>query len=272
MKKIDDILSKNIELEKSLQENPIIKNDFIGMLKNIERIIPEDSRENFYTNLEGLTVNINNTTTKSENVAGFYDRRNNQININQNMLDNLAHDSSIEDVVLTTIYHEMLHMASTTRDESTNYYASGFVRKEKDTDGNILYEETYDGLTEGFTEKLTLLSFDKDKSETDSEYEKYVGFSEDLISKTTLETMKKSYFNNRNGMDLIEEKLMQIDGKNSHEDLYLDVEKNYNKEFKTNNISIEEIEKATEQVKQSDIDANIQYIEENIKKQELIEK
>lgn len=231
---LSEILNANTNLLQDLSVNKFLQNEFLGMLKNIETIIPEDSRENFYKNLKTLRLNICDTTEIDENSGGFYNRKTNEIGINKDMLENLRITNKSSDVeelkcmILETMYHELLHMASTTRDEKTGYYVSGFQNIERDQNGEFLYGETFEGMTEGFAEKLTVLTFRKNTFESNSMYGRQINFVDHLSELTDLETMKRTFFNNRSGMELINKKLEEIDGKKSHIELYLDIEREYN--------------------------------------------
>ena len=49
-----EILKQNKDLSQDLSKNPFVRNELLGVLRNIELLIPEDSRQNFYTNLKTL--------------------------------------------------------------------------------------------------------------------------------------------------------------------------------------------------------------------------
>lgn len=253
-----EILNANHDLLHDLRSSQYVQNEFLGMLKNIETIIPEDSRENFYKNLKTLRLDVSDTTEVAQNVAGLYSGRTNKICINKNLLDKLSANNQLqgvdelEDVILMTIYHELLHMASTTRDEETNYYASGFQHMERNEDGDFLYSEEFQGMTEGFTEKLTILAFGKKNFESDSEYERQMNLVEHISQLTGLESMKRAYFNNRNGMSPVDNELEKVDGNTSHIELYQAIEQDY-MENENKPIQIVEIENDTRGVKISDI-------------------
>ena len=198
------IFNENQNLLYTLNNNQYLKKELFGVLKSIESLIPEDCRQNFYTNLKTLRLNISYTTEFGGNVSGLYNGKNNEIFINKNMLDKLSQNDSVQDleklkdVVLMTIYHELLHMASTTRDEKTNHYVSGFQHIERDKNGEFLYSEDFQGMTEGFTEKLTMLAFGRKTFESTSEYGRQMNLVEQLYQLIELETMKRAYFNNKN--------------------------------------------------------------------------
>lgn len=228
-----ETLNMNQDLLQDLTKNQYIQNEFLGVLRSIESSIPEDCRQNFYENLKTLRLNIGDMANKGEDVAGVYNGKSNKIVINKCMLDKLKENYNIQyveelkDCILMAMYHELLHMASCTRDEKTNYYAGGFQHVERNEDGEFLYSEDLKGMTEGFTEKLTMLVFGKRTYESHSIYGRQMNFTEHLSKLTDLETMKRAYFNNRNGMDLVDKKLEELDGKASHIDLYEDIERDY---------------------------------------------
>ena len=74
-----------------------------------------------------------------------------------------------------------------------------------------------------------------------------MNFTEHLSKLTDLETMKRAYFNNRNGMALVDKKLEKLDGKGSHIDLYEDIEQDYrvkdNKEVEYDKYLLADIER-----------------------------
>lgn len=229
---LSETLNANPKLLQDLSANQYLQNEFLGMLKSIETIIPEDSRENFYKNLKTLRIKIDDTTQEQENAAGLYSGKTNEICINKSMLEKLRMSNKSSDVeelkwiILSTMYHELLHMASTTRDEKTGYYASGFQHIESEN-GEFLYAEEFKGMTEGFVEKLTVQAFRKETFESDSEYGRQMNLVEHLSELTDSETMKRAFFNNRSGMKSINKGLEELDGKESHIELYQAIERDF---------------------------------------------
>lgn len=225
-----EILNSNQQLLQDLAQSKFLQNNFVGMLRNVESLIPEDSRENFYTNLKTLRLNFNNKAMIEKQQGGSYSRKNNEISIDKGILNIVGKGISdgeinFDEEVLMSLYHELLHMASTTRDDYDE--VGGFQNIEKTEEGKFLYADIFEGMTEGFTEYLTLLAFDKENFETFSTYGRQINSMSHLSMIVGLETMKKAYFNNRNGMRDIEEALQEIDGKQSHIDLYMDIESDY---------------------------------------------
>lgn len=225
-----EILNSNQELLQDLAQSEFLQNNFVGMLRNLESIIPEDSRENFYTNLKTLRLNFNHETMIEKQHGGAYSRKNNEISMDKSILNIAGRKISdgeinFDEEMLMAMYHELLHMASTTRDDYGG--VGGFQNIEKTEEGEFLYVDILEGMTEGFTEYLTLLSFGKENFETSSTYGRQINSMNHLSMIVGLEIMKKAYFNNRNGIQDIEKALQEIDGKQSHIDLYMDIESDY---------------------------------------------
>lgn len=227
------IFNANQELLQDLDRCQYLQNEFFGLLRRIEVDIPEDCRENFYKNLKTLRLNLSATTKQQGNIVGIYNVKTNKICVNENIINdinfsnNVQYVENLKDTILRVVYHELSHMASATRDEKTNYYATGFQHIEKTEDGEFLYSEEFSGMSEGFTEFLTNQAFGKRTYESLSTYGRQINFVEHLTELTDLETMKKAYYDNRNGMSPIEKKLEEIDDRNSHMDLYQDIEQDY---------------------------------------------
>ena len=80
------IIKSNQNLLEDLKKSQYIQNEFLGMVRSIESMIPEDSRENFYKNLKTLRINIIDTQDMKENAAGVYKKKSNEICINKNMI------------------------------------------------------------------------------------------------------------------------------------------------------------------------------------------
>lgn len=130
-----EILNSNQELLQDLAQSEFLQNNFVGMLRNVESIIPEDSRDNFYTNLKTLRLNFNDETMIEKQQGGAYLRKNNEISMDKGILNIAGRKISegeidFDEEILISIYHELLHMASTTRDEFGG--VSGFQDIHKD--------------------------------------------------------------------------------------------------------------------------------------------
>ena len=235
-----EVLNSNNDFGQDLSKVPYLQVQILGILRNIEITIPEDSRENLYANLRGVRLEITDDPSffkKGEYIVGQYRKKSNTLCLNKSVLaamfdsmnraESLQEREEIEDEILMNLYHELLHMASTTRDEETNYYVSGFQHIERYENGEVMHVEEFEGMTEGFTELLTLLAFGKTKLGTTSLYGKQIDRMDSITNLVDIETMKKAFFNNRSGMKLIDEKLGAIDGNKSHLPLYEDIEQEF---------------------------------------------
>lgn len=216
------IVKSNQWLQRDLTESKFLQDNLLGMLRNIESIIPDDCRENFYKNL--LTLRICFHKDESFNLNGST-----IINLNKKLNYVVEHNihsdmgNDFEELLLMEMYHELLHLASNTIQISDDkvHGNSGFQEVTKDESGEVQFTNEFNGLTEGFTQFLTLLSFKKSLNDDTTKYDKQIEAVKLLIEKVGLETMKRAYFNNRNGMDEIKRKLEQI---NEKPDLYIDLE------------------------------------------------
>ena len=243
-KKINDILKDNQELFLSIEENDILKNEITGMLLNIESIIPEECRQNLYNNLSTLKFNLSKNEIGDSALAG-YDPKENIVYINPDYFNILKDISGIDEnderirAFLETIYHELLHMASTTREEKSNYYCSGYVDKTENEKGELEYEREYESLTEAFTEFLTNLTF---KKRAYSSYGEFVNILGNISNLVGLDEMKRAYFNNRNGMKIINKKLDALDKNSNHQILFDMIDSSYysyiGSEYATNEPSL----------------------------------
>lgn len=221
---LNEIISKNEFLLQDVEPTQQMQIDVVGVLRNIESIIPEDSRENFYTNLRTLRVVYGDELLDEKNAAGLYNKKTNTITLNRNIFTSVG---SLDGQALMTIYHEMLHMASTRRDERTGYFASGFQNLVQDENGEVLYEEELTGMTEGFTELLVTQAFGKRTFETMAAYGKQMNFTEHLALIAKMETIKRAYFNNSKGMAKVDKELESLDESITPTELYGSIESEY---------------------------------------------
>ena len=90
------IFNENHELLQDLNKCQYLKSEFLGLLRRIEVDIPEDCRENFYKNLKTLRLNIGDTTKLYEDGTGFYNAKNNEICVNENIINNLNSSNDIQ--------------------------------------------------------------------------------------------------------------------------------------------------------------------------------
>jgi hypothetical protein len=159
-----NVLNSNQSLMQSISKSKYMREETMGVLRNIESEIPEDCRQNFYTNLRTLTIAYNAKLLETHKAAGMYSPKYNALLVDEH----IASTGEITDDFAQTLSHEFRHMASTTR--YGNHAVSGFQNVVKDDKGKVVYTEELKGLTEGFTEHLSMQASGKDSSESPSEY------------------------------------------------------------------------------------------------------
>lgn len=188
------------------------------LLEWLEKLIPEDCRENFYRNLSTLQIHQNLDAMNDEQVDEFkggttanYNAQTNTITVNRNYIFSLWKvaqttnnpQAYFEKVYYETLLHEMTHMASTKYDPETEICYSGF-----DTFPGIGFNDRNVGLTEGMTEIVAMAGI-PDTNESKSGY--YI--EESLVNQIILtignEEVIRSYFSAA-GVDGIKHKLSEF--------------------------------------------------------------
>lgn len=203
MDKIREIFEKNNKLISDINNHSAIFNNILGILKNIEKIIPEDCRQNFYNNLEVLRVIPSNQSECSLDAP--------IILIEEKLLwladNNIINDNyNFSDVLVEELYHELLHLSSTNYivdlDSKKVKGFSGFVIEYTDKeDSNNLFN----GLTEGFTQYLTSINNNMNLANYDTQ----INCIKKLIDVVGIDALKQSYFDNKLGMQPIIDKLSE---------------------------------------------------------------
>lgn len=258
-----EILNSNQGLLQDLSQSKFLQDNFMGLLRNIECSIPDACRDNFYGNLRVLRIGFANDRSFCLVNAPVIclDKR------FRDFVDNHIHSNfgiDYEDELLKQLYHELLHIASNTLQiiDGKVIGAGGFQNIPEIKDGKYVYkgEEDLNGLTEGFTQYLTLIAFDGDVGRDQSNYTEQISSAQKLIEKVGLENMKKAYFDNRNGMELIECQLMWI-GENPK--LYLELEEQCH--IPEPKITRKQVTEMTQDVKTSDIQRETQEISKTVK-------
>lgn len=209
-KALNDILIDNPNLQ-NFDNNATFK----YMLECIENIIPVEYRSNFYKNLMTLEIEIgieyvplNNEKQDEIKDLGGYDIRHNKITIYKHTLDNLNEyaqttnnkNETFGREINRIIIHELLHMASSFFEKEKNRIVCGF----RDT-----HSENLNGLTEGFTELLSMM-FVPGTLEINSGYYLHALLSKQLLFLVGFDTMIKSYFGLHNSRE-IEKELNKIE-------------------------------------------------------------
>ena len=171
-KKIESFFSReqshkysSLYLTECLNDNNVLekKDNILPFHEWLEKMIPEDSRDNFYRNIRTLSIDYNfecldrkksnNVDTNVEGV-GEYNCTSNHITINKEYLEYLSSISNDEDFIYNnyavSIMHELAHMASANYDRKTNISKCGF--------NTYPFSDVNDnnrGLTEGLTELIS---------------------------------------------------------------------------------------------------------------------
>ena len=203
MDKIIEIINNNPDLISDINNHPSLINNLLGILKNIEKNIPENCRQNFYKNLGLLRI--------VPSVQSMCSLESPVICIDEKLLslaDNnrVNEEVNFTDILVESLYHELLHLFSTSYVvdlEISNVSGfSGFVFDFKDLDqsNNLL-----NGLTEGFTQYLTLIN----NNSNFANYDIQIECVRKLIDIVGIDTVKESYFNNKLGMQPIINKLLE---------------------------------------------------------------
>ncbi len=209
-----ETLNSNQGLFEDINKNVFFARNIVGILRNIESVIPEDCRENFYTNLKTLRLNFDSMDMLDKGYAGSYDSKSNTIRMDNYMLVSAGkgmypNGINFDEETLMILYHELLHMSSCSRDDSFN--TAGFRNIVKDANGEVLYEDLFCGMDEGFTELLATLAFGKQPQDTTSSYEPQIHIMKSLASIVGFENIKRAYFDNRKGMESITNILKELD-------------------------------------------------------------
>lgn len=230
----------SITLTDLVNANPEIENkEFImNFLNWLERVIPENCRDNFYKNIKTLktTLNTNIDLSKVEPISnGYstsagYNTSINSLTMNEKSLYELwiiaQSNANPQDFYWRhysqTLLHELSHMASSRYDSETKISLCGFDRfpPENENDKNR-------GLTEGFTEIISMAGV-PGTIEISSGYYIEASLINQLIQITGNEVFLKSYFSNL-GTQPIQEKLNEIiNNPTMSFNLFRNIELNYN--------------------------------------------
>lgn len=223
-------------LTECLNDNNVLeKKDYIlPFLEWLEKLIPEDSRDNFYRNIRTLSIDYNfecldrkksnNVDTNVEGV-GEYNCTSNHITINKEYLEYLSSISNDEDFIYNnyavSIMHELAHMASANYDRKTNISKCGF--------NTYPFSDVNDnnrGLTEGMTELISFTAIPFVSLYT-SGYFKEMKIAKQLEMIVGTNVLLESYFSNK-GLEEIKNNLLKyINDENKVFSLFRNIEFNY---------------------------------------------
>lgn len=229
------------KLNNIIDNNPTFiehKEYLTGILEFIEKVIPINYRDNFYSNLTTLDVRLNfdlinkkylNTTAIQQ--TDEYDSRANTVTLSpismRKILDISKKATNPNEFFWTeissTLTHELLHMASSNYNEETSISLCGFDKYPKEKD------EAYNrGLTEGVTEVLSMVGVPKTTELSSGYYNEclFVNQMVQIMGGNT--TILESYFGNL-GTKPLETKLVELDGdSNQASELFQKIEDNFN--------------------------------------------
>ena len=218
----------------------IIEKDYLLNYFNwIEKIIPQDCRDNFYRNLSSLQIDLNfdyiysedreNLSNEDYINSGTYSVKNNTILMSKKSIFELMNISkknpNPEDFFWREysleVLHEMLHMSSSKYDSDTGIALCGF-----DTYPSDDIRKSNRGLTEGMTDCLAMIGV-PDTVDIASEYYFEVCFITQLSNIIDGQVLLKSYFGNL-GIKEIENELFKFDdSKFKSFKLFRDIENNF---------------------------------------------
>lgn len=242
-KKIESFFSReqshkysSLYLTECLNDNNVLeKKDYIlPFLEWLEKLIPEDSRDNFYRNIRTLSIDYNfeyldrkksnNVDTNVEGV-GEYNCTSNHITINKEYLEYLSSISNDDDFIYNnyavSIMHELAHMASANYDRKTNISKCGF--------NTYPFSDVNDnnrGLTEGLTELISFTAIPFVSLYT-SGYFKEMKIAKQLEMIVGTNVLLESYFSNK-GLEEIKNNLLKyINDENKVFSLFRNIEFNY---------------------------------------------
>ncbi len=212
-KRLDKIILDNDKLDADLH--------VYKLLGWLEKLIPEDCRENFYRNLSTLQIHQNLDAINDEQVDEYrggdasYDFRTNTITVYRNYISwlwklaqELAQEINnpqdfFEKEYYVVLLHEMTHMASTKYDPETEICHCGF-----DTFSDIEFNDRNVGLTEGMTEIVAMAGVPGTLEITSGYYIEALLVNQ-IILTIGIEEVIRSYFSAA-GVDGIKHKLSEF--------------------------------------------------------------
>lgn len=143
LKKNSSYIYTSMKLNEVLENNESITNNELApnLLEWLEGIIPVDSRDNFYRNVETLKIQ-EVEELDSNDILGEY-------NAKENTISMLSRDKYVSDEEYAkTLLHELIHMSSSKYEKETMKTISGL-------DESVLdFNKRNRGLTEGITEVI----------------------------------------------------------------------------------------------------------------------
>ena len=241
-KKIESFFSReqshkysSLYLTECLNDNNVLeKKDYIlPFLEWLEKLIPKDSRDNFYRNIRTLSIDYNfecldrkKSNNVDANIEGAgYNCTSNHITINKEYLEYLSSISNDENFIYNnyagSIMHELAHMASANYDRQTNISKCGF-----NTYPFFDENDNNRGLTEGMTELISFTAIPFVSLYT-SGYFMEMKITKQLEMIVGTNVLLESYFSNK-GLEEIKNNLLKyINDENKVFSLFRNIEFNY---------------------------------------------
>ncbi len=187
LSKIDMIVNANSNIV--LDENTKV------YLKQLEKLIPENLRENFYHNLQTVKIiyDDNSIQNRKNGATGKYNSKTNTITILKNYIINnaISHGLDNKEVAKTfyqCLIHEFVHMAANGYNKNTNEEYIGF-NKEK------MYKN--EGIDEGMAEFISSVVVNpKYNINTGYDIERYL--TSQICTIIGYENLAQLYFKNLN--------------------------------------------------------------------------
>jgi len=226
---INNLVYQNDNIEK--------KEYIINMLNWLERIIPQECRNNLYRNLKTLRTELNanvnldklEKSTTRYSTSGGYNTKSNMIVISSAALvglwDIAKRTNNPQDFYSRhysqNLLHELVHMASSNYNYETNVSLCGF-----DVYPALYENDKNRGLTEGFTEIISMAGY-PNTVEISSKYYIEECIINQLIQLIGTETVIRSFFSNLGVMPLQLELNKLIDNQEKAYNLFRNIECNY---------------------------------------------
>lgn len=189
---------------KFLTEDKLLQEMIHKFIKVLEANLTQDNLKLLYNNISTLKIEnksiffeIIQGLFKKNTITGYYFLDENIISVIPLKDKKIIHKilgASLKEYIIN-LYHELLHMSSTTIDKKNSIAFSGFSQITKDIGIGI-------ALDDGYTEKLLYKYFDLDKEEMTYKYEILIS---ELVEEIIAEEKMINYYFTANLYGLIEE-------------------------------------------------------------------
>lgn len=184
-----ELLRKDNDEEILTSLEPKIDKKIENFTNIITSFVPKEYLINFYNNVKNLKLKPKKSNTISKTFEASYDAVDNYLKINV-------------DVDEYVIYHELLHMASSTYQNGIAY--SGFNQASLNFSSGIILNVGV-GLNEGYTELLNKRYFSKEENINASEQYYYLTFVAERLEEILGENVMNKYYFSANLPGLMNE-------------------------------------------------------------------